>query len=152
VKIDPRGKYYHFFPARSCPKDSGFSHWANVEALANMKNPAAGGLRPTGKHWASGTGIMSHEVHRKTPDEILVRRKWVWPAAKSQALMAALDQAVVDLDSMPTDKAGYAASWVTVRSYDDCGNRICDPLAGLIHLSHSIRTNIPGCTIFGSQR
>jgi hypothetical protein len=41
------------------------------------------------------------------PDLIFVRRKWVWPAAKSRALMAALDQAVVD--AMPTDKAGYAA-------------------------------------------
>jgi hypothetical protein len=39
--------------------------------------------------------------------EIMVRRYWAWPAAKSRALMAALDQAV--LDSMPTDKQGYAA-------------------------------------------
>ena len=38
-------------------------------------------------------------------DVIFVRRYWAWPAEKSQALMAALDQAVTD--SMPTDKAGY---------------------------------------------
>jgi hypothetical protein len=31
---------------------------------------------------------------------------WVWPAAKSQALIAALDQAVID--SVPPDKAGDA--------------------------------------------
>jgi len=41
------------------------------------------------------------------PPEISVLRHSAWPAAESQALMAALDQAVVD--SMPTDKAGYTA-------------------------------------------
>jgi hypothetical protein len=39
--------------------------------------------------------------------DILVRRYSAWPAEKSQALMAALDQAVAD--SMPTDKKGYLA-------------------------------------------
>jgi hypothetical protein len=43
----------------------------------------------------------------KPADVIGVFRKWAWPAERSQALIAALDQAVAD--SMPTDKAGYAA-------------------------------------------
>jgi hypothetical protein len=42
------------------------------------------------------------------PDRwVWVGRYAAWPAEKSRALMAALDQAVVD--SMPTDKAGYVA-------------------------------------------
>jgi hypothetical protein len=40
-------------------------------------------------------------------DEIFVHRFSVWHAAKSQTLMAALDQAVAD--SMPTNRDGYAA-------------------------------------------
>jgi hypothetical protein len=50
--------------------------------------------------------MMSSSGNPEMPDVVFVRRSWVWPAAKSQALMAALDQAVAD--SMPTDKAGYA--------------------------------------------
>jgi hypothetical protein len=38
---------------------------------------------------------------------LFVPRAWAWPAAQSQALMAALDQAVID--SQPTDRAGYVA-------------------------------------------
>lgn len=49
---------------------------------------------------------LGGEKRAQEPDVIFVRRSWVWPAAKSQALIAALDQAVVD--SMPTDKAGWA--------------------------------------------
>lgn len=42
------------------------------------------------------------------PDGMLaVQEGLVWPATKSQALMAALDQAVID--SMPTDKEGHVA-------------------------------------------
>jgi hypothetical protein len=41
------------------------------------------------------------------PPDIFVGRYSAWPAEKSQALMAALDQVVAD--SMPTDKKGYMA-------------------------------------------
>jgi hypothetical protein len=46
-----------------------------------------------------------------SPAETWVGRYEAWPAEKSQALMAALDQAVAQAvaDSMPTDKKGYLA-------------------------------------------
>jgi hypothetical protein len=45
------------------------------------------------------------------PPELFVRRNSAWPAEKSQALIAALDQAVAQAvaDSVPTDKKGYLA-------------------------------------------
>jgi len=51
--------------------------------------------------------MSSAQQKRPDPNEISVGRYWTWPAEESQALMAALDQSVAD--SMPTDKAGYAA-------------------------------------------
>jgi hypothetical protein len=47
------------------------------------------------------------DTERDRTNVLFVRRDWVWPAAESQALMAALEQAVID--SQPTDRAGYVA-------------------------------------------
>ena len=46
-------------------------------------------------------GGISSSDGSDTSDLITVRRSWVWPAAKSQALMAALDQAVRELQGAP---------------------------------------------------
>jgi hypothetical protein len=54
-----------------------------------------------------GTAFLIMDNGGPPPPDIFVGRYSAWPAEKSQALMAALDQAVVD--AMPTDKEGYAA-------------------------------------------
>ena len=91
--------------------------------------------------------------------EVFVPIEGVWPAEKSQALMAALDQAVVD--SMPTNKANYASrlqllekEWANIHDADNklrAAESRHAPDEELVDLSNQLRWHEENASHLGSM-